>query len=220
MRKLTLAALLVIFAAAANAQFTKGDKYLGGSFQFKITDQDVSDNSSTDDLSIFISPSFTKFKSDRRATGFRLITGYQYNKNNNGGVHSEFSGWHLGAGIFAQRYLLLGKGFFLAGEYGANLATFMGQTEFTIPTPPITIDVDTYTLSLYFTPHLGYKLSERLLIGLNFSNIAAIDVVHHRYKNQSSTGTSRFKNTSMNLSSSLNNTSLGNLAINFAWKLR
>lgn len=217
MKKITLPILLLVLAAASHAQFSKGDKYLGGVVAIHVSENEYS-TSGNKSFSATLAPSFTRFKSERRASGFKLAAGYYKSKFGIPGNPSEISGWNFGAGLLWQRYLLLGKGFYLVGEYGFN-GTY-GTRNTSQTNTSFSSDSESYGVNFYLTPGFGYKISNRLLMGLSFSNVALIHYTHEKNTDNNGGIISKTSNNNYGFSSSVNTYALSNLGLNFAWKLK
>jgi len=217
MRKIYLAALAVCFFTVANAQFSSGDKYLTGGFSLNNSKSE-SPSSTQKQFGIGFSPAFIQFKSDKKAAGFRIQANYGRNRNTSGTNYQNQDIYGVGAGVFSQNYFRLGKGFYFFIEKGigvnyANSKTT--QSAFAVNT----IKSNAYSGNIYLKPGVGYKLTNRLLVNLDFSNILSLSYTHQKNETTTGTVTTSDKSNGVNFSSSLNNTSLGNLGITFGWRL-
>lgn len=191
---------------------------MGGSMNLYVSDLDVN-NSDIEAFTVSLAPTLTRFKSERKASGFNVSAGYSTSTTGTSGNISEYSRWEFGAGLFWQRYLLLGKGFYLFGEYGFNASYVTGWQNYNT-FPVNTSDFKRYGAAAYLTPGFGYKLSNRLLLGLQFSHIGLIHFTHERSEDENGGVRTTNRRNNFGLSSSVNTNSLGNLGINFAWKLK
>jgi hypothetical protein len=217
MKKLNLLLLGVLIISVANAQFKTGDKYLSGSFSFNGGKTEQS--STNKQFNIGIAPTFTKFKSDKKASGFKLFAGYGESKNSSGSNTQSTDQLNLGAGIFSQNYFPLGHNFYFFIEKGLMADYTWSKTkESAFAANKITSTG--YSASLYLKPGFGYKVTDRLIINLNFMNFATLSYGHSN--NETSFGgiTSTTKSNSFGLSSGLSNASLGDLGITFGWRLK
>ena len=197
------------------AQFVKGDKYLSGSFSGHMNDQDINDQDGVESYSINFAPSFYRFKTDKKATGFKILLGFNYSKQFTPSNTMRSRYGNIGAGLFSQNYFGLGKGFFMVIEKGVNGTFSLGSNDI-LSMPTSNSDFTAYSVNLYLTPGVGYKLTDRLLVGLNLNSILSIGYAHTVIKSSSST----VKNDALNISSGLNNTSVGNVGITFGWKIK
>ncbi len=218
MKKFTLIVFSVFMISVANAQFSAGDKYLGGSFSAGWANNKPGNNEQKQ-FNIGFSPSFTKFKTDKKAVGFKLITLYGENKSISGINTQKLTQYGLGAGVFSQNYFTLGKGFYFFAEKGIE-ATYAHSKATQSAFANNEIVTQGYSASIYLKPGVGYKLTDRLLLNLEFGNIIDLTYGHSKTENKTGTTTTTEKNNSLSFGSSLNNISLGDLGITFAWKLK
>jgi hypothetical protein len=144
----------------------------------------------------------------------KILAGYQYNKIYSPDINRQRS-TQFGLGVFSQNYLNLNKDFYLFLEKGMSGSVSLGSNDI-INNPAASSDITTYSLSLYLTPGIGYKLSDRLIIGLNLGNIISANYTHSKIKYPASSA----KNDGFLLSTSLNNINVGNVGITFGWKLK
>jgi hypothetical protein len=204
--------------SVANAQFSAGDKYLSGSFSAGWAKNTPSNNEQKQ-FNLAFSPAFTKFKTDKKATGFRILTMYGESKSTNGVNTQKLNQYGLGAGVFSQNYFPLGKGFYFFAEKGIE-ATYANAKVTQSSLPSNEVLTQGYSASIYLKPGIGYKLTNRLLLNLEFANILNLTYGHSKTENTVGATKTVDKNTSLNFGSSLNNISLGDLGITFAWKLK
>jgi hypothetical protein len=217
MKKLTLSALTVLLISATNAQFSKGDRYLTGSFSAIVSDNETN-SERIKSYGISFAPAIVKFKSEKKASGFKLLAGFHHGKNTSGVATSKSDMFEVGGGLFWQNYVLLNKGFYLVLEHGVNGR--FGRTEGSSNPGDYSYNNTSYGAAVYLSPGLGYKLSERLIIGLNFSHLASAGYSFHRSVQTNGGVTYKSSNGSFSVASSVNNTSVGNLGITFGWKLK
>ena len=215
MKQLTLSAITMLLFTVANAQFTIGEKYLSGAIAGHLADLDLNDNDGVESYSIHFSPAIHTFRSDKKAFGIKALLGYQYGKSSTPTAVTKHRQGTIGAGLFWQNYINLNKGFYLVMEKGFNGAFISGSDD-VISGPVSDADITAYNINLYLTPGIGYKLTNRLIVGLNLNNILAIGYTHSVNK----TATSKSKSDALSVFSGLNNTNLGSVGINFGWKLK
>jgi hypothetical protein len=214
MKKITLFAFAFFVCTIANAQFSKGEKYLSGSFSGQVNDYDLNDHAGTDSYSISFAPAFSRFVSAKKAVGLKIMAAYQYSKAYNPDITTQRS-TQFGLGIFSQNYLNLNKGFYLLLEKGISGIVGLGSNDIA-NNPAASSDLTQYSLGIYLAPGIGYKLSDRLIIGLNLGSIISANYTHSKikYPNYSA------KNDALQVFSSLNNINLGSVGITFGWKLK
>jgi len=218
MKKISLIVFSVFMISVANAQFSAGDRYLSGSFSAGWAKNNPSNNEQKQ-FNIAFSPAFTKFKTDKKASGFRLLTMYGENKSTSGSNTQKTNQYGLGASIFSQNYFSLGKGFYFFAEKGIR-ASYSNAKTTQSAFASNKIVTEGYSASIYLKPGVGYKLTDRLLLNLEFGDILNLGYGHTKTENTTGAVKTVDKNTSVNLASSLNNLSLGDLGITFAWKLK
>jgi hypothetical protein len=217
MKKFTLVVTALLFFVASEAQFSKGDRYLSGSFSFSHSKNESSATYALHSFSIGLSPSIMKFKSPKKTVGFRIAA--KYDESTTSLPTQTTDQVMVGAGVFAQHILPLGKGFYLYAERGLDLSYTWANTREPSSTA-IEYAVKYYSGSLSVTPGVGYKLTDRLIINLNFRNVLNLNYSYYHQQMKSSGSASTTNGHNFNLNSSLNNTTLGDLAITFGWKLK
>jgi hypothetical protein len=220
MKRLTLSAVLLLCILVASAQFSPGDKYLTGTVSFSTSKTEFGPGNEEKNLGISFSPSILKFKSDRKATGFRLLSNYSEHKEISSSNLNKTDQLTAGAGVFCQRIFPLGKGFYFFTEKGVTASILWSkntQSAFANTSSKTT----GFTGSVYITPGFGYKLTDRLLMNLNLNNLLSLNYTHQKNEaTVSGSTTTTGKSSSLNLSSSLNNNVLSNVGITFGWKLK
>lgn len=219
MKKFNFFMLTFIIISVANAQFKAGDRYLSGSFSFNGGKSEQSSSYNTKQFNIGFSPSFTKFKTDKKASGFKLFAGYGENKNISGSNTQSTDQVNLGAGIFSQNYFSLGNNFYFFLEKGISTGYSWSKTKESAFATNKVISTG-YSATLYLKPGVGYKLTDRLIVNLNFMDFAALTYGHSNTETTTGTTTTTMKNNSFGLSSGLSNVSLGDLGITFGWRLK
>ncbi|HEX6914437.1 MAG TPA: hypothetical protein VF145_04310 [Chitinophagaceae bacterium] len=220
MKQILLMLPVFAFVTSARAQFTKGDRYLGGYASFNYSNDDLNTSNGQKNFYIAFSPSFTRFKTDRKATGFRFTLGYENNKTKFTFGEQKREDWLAQAGLFGLRIFPLGKGFYLSTEAGGNIG-YRNSNNTTVAAPGDRDKRNEYNVNGYFTPGLGYKLTDRLVLGVNLNSVVGIGYSHveSRYTNPSGV-TTKQQADRLSLFSSLNNTTVGQLGFSFMWKLR
>lgn len=220
MRKLSFLMVLLGLVTVANAQFSAGDRYLRGSFSANYNKEEVSQNIGTESWGFNLAPSFMKFKTERRATGFRLLTSRQYTNNYNATSNAKNNNTAVGAGVFLFNVLPISKNFFLSAETGLD-ATYGWGKQTNSSVPMYKAEITEFNIAASVTPSVGYKLTNRLIVGLNFSNLLRVGYQTRKTEQTNAGGgNSVSKTKGLSLFSSLNNTNIGNLGISFGWKLK
>ncbi len=219
MKKFTFFVFATLVVSAINAQFKAGETYLTGSVSLN---SDKTTSPSSPDIKSFgfeFSPAFIKFNTDKKATGFRFISGYSKSNTTFGITLQEAKQYTIGAGIFAHQYYSLGNNFYFLLEPGASFTYGSGKNVTTSVSTVTTTENKIYGVRAYLTPGIGYKLTDRFFMNLNFNNILALSYIHQDSKTTVMNNTTTSKSNSFGFQSSLNNTSVGNLGITFGWRL-
>lgn len=219
MKKSTLVAMALFVLSSINAQFTAGDKYLTGSIGFNSSKTSSNPNSEVKSFGLEFSPAFIRFRTENKAIGFRLLSGYSHAETTSGTNHDDSKQYNIGAGFFAQRYFSLGSKFYFLLEPGISLAygsTKNIQSAFAVTT----MESKVYGARAYVTPGIGYRLTDRFIMNLNFTNIVSLSYLYQKSETTVANNTSGSKSNSFGFQSSLNNTSIGNLGITFGWRLK
>jgi hypothetical protein len=218
MKKLTLGALAILFIATADAQFNTGDRYLTGYVDAGAGTQKIN-TTKTKTYGLTLAPAISKFKTPNKANGFKILLGFQHSKSDDAFNVSTGDQYSVSAGMFSQRYFTIGKNFYLMLEKGID-AGYTYLRSRSPSAPNYKSDRHGYGIGVYLTPGMGYKLTDRLIIGLNFSNLARLGYSFYKYEVANLVGTTTSESSQFNFSSSVNNTSVGNLGITFGWKLK
>lgn len=219
MKKFTLIILALFVLSSISAQFTAGDKYLTGTIGFNSNKTTSGANSEIKGFGLEFSPAFIKFRTENKTIGFRLLSGYSHAETTSGTNHEDSKQYNIGAGVFVQRYFSLGNKFYFLLEPGISLAygsTKNVHSAFAVTT----MESKMYGARAYLTPGIGYKLTDRFIMNLNFANVVALSYTHQKSETTVANNTSGSKSNSFGFQSSLNNTSVGNLGITFGWGLK
>ena len=219
MTEISLIAMALFTLSSVSAQFVSGDKYLTGTIGFNSSKITSDPNAEVKSSGFEFSPAFIRFRSDNKAIGFRLLSGYSHAETSSGTNHEDSKHYNIGAGIFAQRYFSLGNRFYFLVEPGISLAygsTKNTQSAFAVTTTENKI----YGARVYITPAIGYKLTNRLIMNLNFTNMLALSYTHQKSETKVANTTSASRSNAYAFQSSLNNTSVGNLGITFGYRLK
>lgn len=220
MKKFTLLMLMVVGGYFTQAQYAKGDRYLGGSASIYHSKEEFG-NDKRRSIGFNIAPSFMKFKTEKFALGFKVSGIYDNTKNESVAGTVSGNSYGIGAGIFGFHVLPIGKGFFLAAETGINGGYIKGKTD-NRPVNNIMFEASEVNVAGYITPSLGYKITNRLIVGVNFANLLRLGYSSGKQEitNFATNTTTTAKRSGINLTSNFNNTSVGQLGITFGLKLK
>lgn len=216
MKNICALILAAFICFTAKSQFTAGDRYITDSVsaRFGIT---TGSGSKQIYYHIGIGPGFLKFKSNKKAEGIRILASYgQVRTFNNGVLARRIEFISAGAVFFKQNYLSLGKGFYVFLEEGIN-ARFDQMKQSDIPFTVSNYISKDYKVSLYATPAIGYKLSDRLIINLNLKDL--LNLSYDQSKIESG-GPEIRKQRVWDFFTSLSNRPLNFLGVSFGWKLK
>jgi hypothetical protein len=221
MKKSAVLMLLICCFSTAKAQFSAGDRYLVGSGMISYSDNNNNNNASTNKaFGIRFSPAIITFKSERKATGVKLILGYNNYRNETGTLIVRDNHYTAGVGLLRMNTYALGKGFFLFLESGVQASVTAGYGKDN-NTPPNKSRFTRIDASAYAAPGIGYKITERLVMSLCIDSLAVIGYSHTSVKNTSSIGTvSQYQYSNGYFLSALNNSAVAQLSVRLAFRLK
>ena len=216
---LTLCLLTTLFA---RAQFTQGQKMIGGqvSVNFYYNDLTSSPGSEQRFGSVFTSFSLSRFSSPTHFNGFGINYGYTYNHSNIGISSTEYIDRNNSIGIFVSGTKLksLAGRFYLGFtgtsglSYGFGRTTYASNGDFR--------RVNNY--NLYVSGGLGlfYQLDQRFLLSANLINLLNLAYNYSHFSPNNSSNVYETNATSFTLSSGLNGFSLTNIAVGVRYMLK
>jgi len=149
-----------------------------------------------------------------------LSYGYNNNKTYPGTAVSMYS-HSIGVNVFSQRFFTLPQNLFFTINTGASAAFSFGKQTNTSVNFISRRKSTGYGISVSLAPGLSYRLTQRLLFDAYLSNLINISYFHTEtnFKNTQTPDTKSTQN-NFNLSSSLSNTTLGNVGLGFRWLLK
>ena len=219
-KKSTILILLIVLTSVANAQFTKGQKVLGGNIGFAVGKSESSDNFTSSQNSFTINPSFAKFTKSNQLCGIGMGYGYSRQKSEspNNAQNSYIINQTIGVNVFSQRLYSMAKKLYFTLNTPASIYYMFGKN---IVKSSNSINESMgkgYSINLSLAPGVSYQLNNRWLFDAYLSNLVNVGFSH----NQSKSSTSNYKTKSNNfgISSSLSNTNLGNIGLGFRYLLR
>jgi len=213
--------LCCISTTLVYAQFDKGQKVLGGSIGFSSNNyKDPANNFYNSDNSSFIfSPSVGWFNKTNQLSGIGLNYGYSsYKTINSSGSFTEVTKNHsIGAEFFSQRFISLAQNLFFTinSSFGGNYS--FGTKKSTTNNVDYKDETRGYNIGAEIAPGLSYKLTKRLLFDSYLNNFISINYNYLRQK--LSSGNTGLVQKNFSVSSSLSNTSIGNVGLGFRWLL-
>ena len=221
----TLFFLFSFSALLVTAQFEKGQKLLGGNVAFSSgkSENYFGNNFNNKQVYAGFSPSVAWFTKPNQLSGVGLFYSYQKSNSTSNNNSTSPTGYHthyIGINVFSQRfYSLATKLYFTIYAGGLVTYNFGKSTYFYNGTQ----DVKNrgYSISGGLTPGLSYRLTPRLLFDASLNNFLSIGYTRmsaDAAPNLPSSGKSYSNN--FYISSSLSNTSVGNVGIGFRWLLK
>jgi hypothetical protein len=163
--------LLILFTSALRAQINKGSVLLGGNVGFstnEATDTSLKNNS------VSLSPVIGTAVKQNLIVGISFSYGHGKNNLTAPSVQSENESY--GAGIFARKYVPLGKGFYLFGEMGLNYLSF--SDTYTYISQKTEFKVQTININLY--PGLSYAVSKKLQLEVGLPQLITLGYSKNR----------------------------------------
>jgi hypothetical protein len=212
--KAILPVLLLAIASRSEAQFTPGQKLLGGNLSFSAGSGEGITNSPKG-WGINISPKIGFVKDKNTVYGFSLSYFYQGYKSA-GSTAQEYKtmAQAVNAGVFVQKIKWLGEKWFIYGEGGVTGGINNQKTYFTADKNKKN-KIDGWNAGVYITPGVSYLVTKKLLIDLRLQQLIYAGFSKQTAKNPESGLTTYHGGKSFSVSSDLNNNTLGNIGIGF-----
>jgi autotransporter-like protein len=145
--------LTILVTSALRAQINKGSVFLGGNVGFSTI---KSKDTSLENNSVYITPVAGIAVKQNLIVG--VSVNYSHSKNNLNVPASQTEYKSYGAGIFARKYVPLGKGFYLFGETGLNYQNY--SDTYTYTSQKNELKVQSIGINLY--PGVSYAVSKML----------------------------------------------------------
>lgn len=93
-------------------------------------------------------------------------------RQTDGGPAANLKSYNVGIGAAQIRIFPLGKAFYFSTEYGFNALYVFGEESYEgSGTLPAGATVKGYNLQAVLRPELGYRLTDRLLVGINLNDL-------------------------------------------------
>jgi hypothetical protein len=209
MKKILTLSIIAIFSFSltSQAQINKGSIMLGGSLGGNFNNVKNPDTVSGKSNSFSISPAIGFAVSNNTIVGFSLLYGLNTNKDALNDQKSHF----YGAGIFARKYKLVAKDFYLFGEaqlmytyqtynYSANN---YGGGEY---------DSKSNNIALNITPGIAYSLTHSIQLEAGLQNLLSVGYSSTK-ENAEEPNNPDYKTNGVNFSSSLSPISLSGVSL-------
>lgn len=215
--------LFCLTAIFAEAQFEPGQKVIGGNIGFSAGKSEYPNSYSyTSYSNVSISPSISSFTKPNLLCGIGLSYAYNYTKTKNS-LNEEIRGQSnsIGINFFSQRFFTLTQNLFFTINTSASAYYSFGKQINTTNNIESEAKSSGYGGNANFAPGLTCKLTQRLLFDAYLSNLISIGYSHNETKdNNIAPPNNKLFQNNFNLSSSLSNTSLGNVGLGFRWVLK
>lgn len=221
MKKLCFVLASFCLVYAAEAQFSTGQRMIGGqlSVGYSNTDINTTPIQKQNSSSVSLSPTFYKFSSPTRLNGFGLQYSYAHQKTGIGSPSEQTYNSHLIGAFVSQTHLqpLAKKLYFtLSGTVGAN---YQFQKTSSTNSPNTT---DTKGVNVYLRGGIGllYQLNQRFVLSTQLNNLVSLEFGHN--KSTTSNGTSSVNSTTnqVGFSTGLNGFSLNSVGIGVSYLLK
>ena len=161
----TLSFLFILFASALHSQINKGSVLLGGNVGFSTN---KTKDTSLENNSVSISPVIGIAVKQNLIVGISFS--YGHNKNNLYAPNAQAESESFGAGIFARKYIPLGKGFYLFGETGLNYQDY--SNTYMYPSQKTELKIQSININLY--PGISYALSKKLQLEFGLPQLVTL----------------------------------------------
>jgi hypothetical protein len=222
----TLICLIYLIPTLVRSQFEPGQKVIGGNIGFStFKDESLYNNFLTTNYSnVSINPSISTFKKPNVLRGVGLSYAYSYRKEESSNLPqtSTTTNNSIGIDLFSQRFFLLTSNLFFTVRTSGSILYFSGKQRTSINSTRLETKNNGFGLGVNLAPGITYKLTQRLLFDAYLTNLLSVNYTHTKARHNNTTATSerKGKSNSFSLSSSLSNTSLGNVGLGFRWLLK
>jgi len=220
MKTLYLILASSFFISISQAQFTKGDKLLGGSFGIGYGSSKTgdADKNTQKGFSIGLSPSYAWFTSSTTALGFKLNGSYGHSKSDGTLPTSSGHSSAYGGSLFFQKYKNLDSRLSLYAEFGAS-GSYSSSTSKTLYSGQTSESKgSSWNAGVYVTPGILYKLTQRLLLDVSLNSLLSFN--YGKGKSSDQNGNS-YKSSGFSIGSSFNNSSTATgVGVGFKWLLK
>lgn len=212
--KAVLPVLLLAVASRSEAQFTAGQKLLGGNLSFG-TSSASGESNPPKNWGITVSPKVGFVKDKNTVYGFSVsynFTGYK----SSGAPAQEYKtrSTFANAGFYVQKIKWLGEKWFIYGEGGVT-GGFNNQKAFYTEDKNRKNKADGWNAGIYITPGVSYMVTKKLLLDVRLQQLLYAGFSKQTVKNTESDITYYSSGEHFTVSSDLNNTTLGNIGIGF-----
>lgn len=216
----TLSSFIILAANFSHAQFTPGQKVLGGNLGFSTgkSEYPFSFPNSSSYTNFSVNPSIAKFEKPNVLKGISLSYAYRNEKNiNQNNDINKRNDHSIGIDFFRQHFFPLAPKFYFTVNGSIGASYNFGKTRTIYNNSPASESKNSgYGVGFGVSPGLSYQLSKRVLFDAGLSNLLSVSFSHNLAKSGSAKSTSN----QFNLSSSLSNTNLGSVGLGFRLLLK
>lgn len=221
MKKLCLLLTLLCFVYATEAQFSTGQRMIGGqlSVGYSNTDFNTTPIQKQNNSSVSISPVFSRFSSPTRINGFGLQYSYAHQKTGIGSPSEQTYNSHLIGAFVSQTHLqpLAKKLYFtLSGTAGAG---YQFQ-KISSTSSPATTDIKGVNVYLRGGIGLLYQLNQRFVLSTQLNNLVSLEFGHGKTTNNNGTVSTSNTTNQVGFSTGLNGFSLNSIGIGVSYLLK
>lgn len=220
----TLSLLFFLTSLFATAQFDIGQKVVGGNVGFTTTTTDNYYRMGTSVKQVFfsVSPSIAKFTKSNQLCGIGLYYNYlhQQTRGNYSTDPNDYS-HYIGLNLFSQHFFTLAPKFYFSVIGTGSLGYSFGSNTYRSGVNEINKKSSGYNINIGLAPGLSYRIIPRLLFDAYLNNFLYAGYTHSQVKeNVNVPAVVKGYANSFTVSSSLGNTSLGNIGVGFRWLLK
>lgn len=221
MKKSFLFLTALCFVFAANAQFSAGQKMIGGqvSMGYSHVDRSTPPQQKQNSFSAGISPVFYRFISPNKVNGYGL--NYFYSRQNTDiGIPAELNYQNHSVGAFfsqTQLQAIAQKLYFtLSGTVGANYQTQKNNSNVST----VTNDAKGFNLFLRGGIGLWYQLNQRFILTTQLNNLVSAEYSYNKTTNTNGSNTSAGTTNGFGFTTGLNGFNLNSLGIGVNYLLK
>jgi len=162
---LTLSFLCALCISALHSQINKGSVLLGGNIGFSTN---KTKDTAMENNSLSVTPVAGIAVKQNLIVGISL--GYGHSKNNLNGSGSQTEYKSYGAGVFARKYVPLGKGFYFFGESGLNYQDY--SDIYTNTSQKSEVKGQNISFNLY--PGVSYAISKKFQLEFGLPQLVTL----------------------------------------------
>lgn len=217
----TLFFLFCFSTLITSAQFNTGQKVIGGNVGFGVNNNKnyYTYGGSSKQTNINVNPTLGWFTKPNLVCGIGINYNYSIQKNNSNNSDSGKTYSHsFGVNLFSQRFFTLAHNFYFTVNTGGALAYNFGKSALK---NNYYSNGSGYSINISIAPGISYRVTERLLFDAYLANLLNVYYSHNQNTNPNLPSTdNKVSQSFFGVSSSLSNTSIGNVGLGFRWLLK